>query len=269
MKSSLCFPALETTVRCRVAASASVRAGAETIGQWRKQPLVVGAQAMPPSFLKHAEDQTIAALKAVLAAMAKEGWQERSFADWGVVAAPCFFGRVSNAASIERYRQEGAWGVSPHLIPHHSFHGLSGTISQALKIYGPNFGIGGGPASGADALLIAAAMMADGRLPGLWVIWSGHETEWLPAPDSCSPAPICQAVALALTDAAVGVAGWHLAIGQVRSRSQEESPLHLCPEFQLAMLADELAAPSGGKWRLSDTTWAEFEMTLPRREGPP
>ena len=114
------------------------------------------------------------------AALEQQGWQTRSFAAWGVIAAPNFFGRVSNAQSIQRFQAEGAWGVSPHLIPHQSLHGLAGTLSQALKIHGPNFGVSGAPNAGLDALLIAAAMLADGSLPGLWVVLTGHESELIP-----------------------------------------------------------------------------------------
>src|ERR1700686_4107846 len=171
--SSLCPPALETTVRYQVAASAMLRGDSDAIAQWRKQPVVVGADRLPISFLKHSQDQTVVGLMGVLNAVAQQGWQERSFADWSVIAAPDLFGRVALAQTLQRFLQEGAWGVSPQSIPHQSLHAPSGTISQALKIYGPNFGVSGGPNAGPDAFLIAAAMMFDRGLPGLWVVLSG------------------------------------------------------------------------------------------------
>jgi hypothetical protein len=184
---------------CRILALAAQRASAETIAGWRRQPLVIGGETMPVSFLKHAEDQTIIALKTLLGAIAQEGWVERSFGDWGVVAAPTFFGRQSIVQSFERYAQEGAWGISPNLIPHHSLHGLSGTISQALKIYGPNFGIGGGTDPSTEALLLATALLADGQLPGLWLVLTGHDSELMP---HSSPVPTFRAVVLALAPTA-------------------------------------------------------------------
>ena len=271
MKATLNLPALETTVRCRVAAHAALRASAETIAVWRKQPIVVGAEKMPVSFLKHAEDQTILALRTILAALEAQGWQERSFADWGVIAAPNLFGRVSTALTIQRYKQEGAWGVSPHLIPHQSLHGMSGTISQALKINGPNFGVGGGPNASPDAFLLAAALLADGQLPGLWVVLTGYETEWIPAANESIPAPMCEAVALALTPTEKGCAGLHLAIGQLRPDAERAFSLAHLPEFQLGLLAAELAASAiapGGTWRLSRTNWVELETILLDREVP-
>src|SRR5438309_905524 len=65
-----------------------------------------------------------------------------------------------------------------------------------------------------DAFLIAAAMMMDRRRPGLWRVLTGYESEWIPSADGCNPpAPMCQAVALALTPADADAAGLHLSIG--------------------------------------------------------
>ena len=226
----------------------------------RKQPVSIGAQKMPISFLKHAEDQTVLALMTVLRALEQEGWQGRSFSDWGVVAAPNLFGRVSIAQTIQRYQQEGAWGVSPHLIPHQSLHAMSGTISQALKIYGPNFGMGGAGNSGPDAFLIAGAMMMDGLLPGLWFVLAGYETEWIPAADGAPvPAPVCQAIALALTPSDADTTGLHLSLGQARTGSEIDPAV---PEFQLGLMAEDWqqqGALPQGRWRLSDRHWVEFE----------
>ena len=208
----------------------------------------------------------------ILAAMEQAEWRERSFADWGVVAAPNLFGRVNIAFSIQRFGEEGAWGISPQLIPHQSLHGMSGTISQGLKIHGPNFGVCGAASSELDAFLITAAMLADGRLPGLWVVLTGYESEWIPAADGRpTPAPLCRAVALALTPADSLAAGLHLAIGQVRADAERAYSLEHLPEFQLGLLAEELAAGAiapGGRWRLAETNWVELETVLLDREVP-
>jgi hypothetical protein len=292
LESSLFLPALETTVRCRVAACAALRGDAETIAQWRKQPVVIGAEKMPISFLKHSEDQTILALKTVLHAIELHGRSDWSFADWGVIAAPNLFGRVSIAQTIQRYQQEGAWGVSPHLIPHQSLHAMSGTISQALKIYGPNFGISGGPNAGPDAFLIAGAMMVDGQLPGMWLVLTGYQSEWIPALDGRpTTAPMCQAVALALIPGEPNAAGLHLSLGQVRTDAANDlgvsfttggmtlkhkpdtcAALADMPEFQLGLLVEELSAPTGiatGRWRLADAHWLELDLVILEPEGRP
>jgi hypothetical protein len=250
-----------------------LRAAPEAIAQWRRQPIVVGSEKMPVSFLKHAEDQTVVAMRTVLAALEQQGWQARSFTDWGVIAAPSFFGRVCSARSFQRFQVDGAWGASPHLIPHQSLHGLSGTLSQALKIHGPNFGVSGAPNAGPDAFLIAAAMLADGALPGLWVVLTGHDAETIPdRAAETQPASNCHAVALALTPASSRCAGSHLSIGQVGPAARLDAPLTLWPEFHLNLLVDEFAARPHmpcGKWRLADTHWLELETLLSDAEAPP
>jgi hypothetical protein len=267
LKALLTSPALHTTVRCRVAAHELLRGSAEAIAQWRRQSITLGTQKLPASFLKHAEDQTVAAVTAVVHALERQGWSDRSFAGWGVIAAPNLCGRITNAQAIERFRSEGAWGISPHLIPHQSLHAMSGTISQALQIHGPNFGVSGGPNASLDAFLIAAAMLSDGSLPGLWLLLTGYESEWVPvAGGPQSPAPNCIACALALTPIEPGGAGLHLAIGQAASATD----MAIFPEFQLGLFAEEWvnAAPTPGpKWRLSDNFWLEFDSVLPGAEG--
>jgi len=207
------------------------------------------------SFLKHSEDQTVLALHAVLTTIADAGWQHQSFVDWGVVAAPNFFGRISIARTAERFQTEGAWGISPHLIPHQSLHAVSGTISQALQIHGPNFGVGGGPNSGADAFLLAATLLADGGPPGLWLILSGYEAELVPVPVNATPAPHCHGVALALTAAGENTDGRFLSIHHARP---SVSPSALYPDFHLASFAEDLTS-GAGHWRLSDSHWLELD----------
>jgi hypothetical protein len=266
-----------------------VRCDGSAIAQWRKQPVWAGGQKIPASFLKHAEDQTVLALMTVLQAIELHGYYDYSFADWGVIAAPNLFGRITMAQTIQRYQEEGAWGVSPHLIPHQSLHAMSGTISQALKIYGPNFGVGGGPNDGSETFLVAAAMLTDHQLPGLWVVLTGYESEWIPSPDGRpTPAPICQCVALALIRGDAKAAGLHLSVGQSRlglhAHSQtlvghEDPGLAHLSELHLGLLAEELSIseprPTGSgpttpkrcRWRLADGHWLELEAGIRGPEG--
>jgi hypothetical protein len=194
------FPSRSCAVCCDVAAAAAVRVGVESLPELRKQPGPVHAQPLPASFLKHADEQTVVGLAAVYKAVHASGLQSTCFDDWGVVAAPRFFGRPAMAAALVRFQAEGAWGVSPHLIPHRSLHSMSGTVSQALKIHGPNFGVGGGPGAAAEALLAAAAMLEGQKLPGVWVVLSCLDPEQ--APDETgrlAPGIRCVGLALALT----------------------------------------------------------------------
>jgi hypothetical protein len=256
----LSSPTTPAVIRCHVATAAAVRANSETLAQWRRQPPPIAGQPLPASFLKHSEEQTIAAVAAVHEALSRRGWSGRSFADWGVVAAPNFFGRGGTALTIQRFSQEGAWGVSPHLIPHQSLHAVSGTISQLLKIHGPNFGIGGGPQACHDAFLIAAALLAEGAVPGLWLLFSGYEREWLPVENtkSVEPArpPLCEAAALALVPAADAADGLFLKIGPDATRTGLD-------EFTLSALAQALmrdGGPATAAWRMPGAGWCELDV---------
>jgi hypothetical protein len=187
-----------SAVGCDVVAFGTARATADTLPALRHQPGPPLGEPLPASFLKHADEQTVVALAAALQAIHRHGLTATSFTDWGVLAAPRFLGREALAGALQRFATEGAWGISPHVIPHHSLHSLSGTISQALKIHGPNFGVGGGPDSAAEGLLTAAALLARDRLPGVWVVWSGWDPEPTPGRNGHLAPPTVCAAALAL-----------------------------------------------------------------------
>jgi hypothetical protein len=184
-----------------------VQVGVAQLAVLRRQPGPGVGTTLPVNFLKHADDQSVAALAAVLQTIEQSGLGQTRFTDWGVVSAPCFLGRATLVQAWQRMQVEGAWGVSPHFIPHRTQHAVSGTISQALKIHGPNFGAGGGPSSMLEALLAAAALLESSKLPGAWVILSGWEPELIPDVEGNPTAPCdCKAVALALVPAQPA---WH------------------------------------------------------------
>lgn len=182
----------KTTVACGLAALGRLRVPIEALAELRRRPGPAPAS-FPPSFLKHSEEQTVYGLAAVYHAINDFGLDPASFRDWGVLAAPRFLARTTIGANMTRFAQEGAWGVSPHVIPHRSLHSLSGSISQALKIQGPNFGIGGGPNAPGELLLNALALLEGQRLPGLWVV----ATEFQPDP-APQPAPGSMVLGLAM-----------------------------------------------------------------------
>lgn len=261
-----CPPMLEAAVCCRVAAHAAFRADAEEVARLRRDPCPAGMAALSSALHKHAEDQTALALTAVLRAAASRGWSGDGFAEWGVVAAPQFFGRHGIAQTIQRFAQEGAWGISPHLIPHQSLHAVSGTISQVLKIHGPNFGAGGGPESTSDALLLAAALLAEGVVPGVWLVLTGYEAEWVPVMNG-QPAPrmpTALAVALALVADRSELSGLTLRIGPTEVEDEEA-----LPPFHLADLVDALTDETESRaprWRLAANGRAEL-IRAPGLEG--
>jgi hypothetical protein len=183
-------------------ASGTLQAGLETIAALRRQP---GGPNLPPTLLKHSDEQTVVGLAAVLRATTSEGLRAEDFRLWGVVAAPCHLGRRAVADTFARVADLGSRGASPMVIPHRSLHSVSGTISQALGINGPNIGVGGGPGNLAEGLLTALTLLDEGCLPGLWLVL----TQWRPEPPlgGEDASAICHALALALTPAAAGRSG--------------------------------------------------------------
>jgi hypothetical protein len=216
-----------------------LRVPLESLPELRRQPGPAPREPLPPAFLKHADEQTVAGLSAVLRAI-EAGGLRGSFRAWGVLAAPRFLGRSAMAVALQRFVAEGAWGVSPHMIPHRSLHSVSGTVSQALKAHGPNFGVGGGPGGEAEGLLAAAALLHGQRLPGVWLVLTRLAPE---APLSAAGAPppgtCCEAVALALRPACADWAGPRLRL--------KVGPAAPGPPFGLEVLADMLRRLGAGE----------------------
>jgi hypothetical protein len=239
-------------------------------------------QPLPAAFLKHADEQTVVALAAVFRAVHHFDLAQTCFHHWGVIAASCFLGRATLAVALQRFTLEGAWGVSPHLIPHRSLHSVSGTISQALQVHGPNFGVGGGPGSTSEALLVAGALLARDRLPGLWVVLTGWDAEPVldlrggPSANGHKTAKACAALALALAADQPGRPGPRLHVGagasdRPPSRNSAAAPGRA--SFNLEALAQVLASPvplnpashAGGEdgvpvaWSLDCGGWVKLE----------
>jgi hypothetical protein len=247
-----------TDVRCRVAGFAACRLPLSQLPSLRQQ---IGPLQNPPlaaSFFKNADEQTVAAMAALGQAIRDHGLEPVSFKDWGVIAAPRFLGRVAMAGALTRFAAEGAWGISPHLIPHRSLHSLSGTISQALKIHGPNYGAGGGPDGADEALLVASALVADGQLPGVWLVLTGFDPELVPvdplADNAAPPETECVAVALALRPAQAEDGGPCLVVGPGPA-ADGTVPFSL--ENLAAALGDRVPA---ARWALRCGGWAAWEL---------
>jgi hypothetical protein len=261
---NLSAPPSGSAVGCGVVAFGTARATADALPALRQKPGPPLDEPLPASFLKHADAQTVVALAAVLQAIHRHGLTASRFTDWGVLAAPRFLGREALAAALQRFASEGAWGISPHVIPHHSLHSLSGTLSQALQIHGPNFGVGGGPDGAAEGLLTAAALLVGDQLPGVWVIWSGWEPEPTPGRNGHAVPPVVCAAALALVAAVPDWEGPRLRISL--DSSADHAPYRngrsgACSAFSLesllATLADPGAAPA--VWHLDGGGWVEWQ----------
>jgi hypothetical protein len=240
------------TVRLNVAGWAACRFHIDQLPNLRQQPGPVQGSPLSASFLKHTDEQTVAGLAAVLQAIDEHQLKDIDFSRWGVVAAPRFLGRTALALALARFTAEGAWGVSPHLIPHRSLHSISGTISQALKIHGPNYGVGGGSDGAAEALLAGSALLEDSELPGLWVVLTGFDPELVPADPgetrSVQTNTDCLAVALALVPAKPQETGTVLTVAGANSGPQDNRSL---PSFSLESFFKTLSSGAqSGQWRL-------------------
>ena len=249
-----------TTVTCPITGIGTLRADADKLTKLRREPGARAGKPFSPAFLKHSDDQTVAAVAVLAQTIADLGWDNRSFHDWGVVAAPTLFGRFGNEAALRRFISEGAWGISPHMIPHHSLHAVAGTVSQAWEIHGPNFGISGGPGATSEAFLVAATMASENNLPGLWLVLTGFDPEYIPEKGTGKPiqTTTCLAAALALTPDNLGD---DLSCLHVGCDSQDaDEPTR--SDFSLRALVNHLerkVTDGCRRWKLPGGCWLEFD----------
>jgi hypothetical protein len=138
--------------------------------------------------LKQADEQNLCALLALKQALQQSGLSADQCANWGLVAVPRSPCRRRVSKALARFREQGAWCVSPHLIPHASLHCASGLFSQALRLYGPNIGAGGVSRTESEGVWAAISLLEGEQLPGVWLILTGWETETLSADVRCQAA---------------------------------------------------------------------------------
>ena len=175
------------------------------IAAYRRRPGILpsGWSGIQASTLRYSDEQTIGAVAALVTAVGQlDGSSPASFERWGVVAASRFLGRSNLLAAMNRFRAEGVWGVSPHLIPHFALHSPAGTLSLAFGIHGPNLGTGGGRFCMTDGVLTALSWLSSGIVPGVWLVATGWVPE-LSLEDDAQPREDvqCEALALALVPA--------------------------------------------------------------------
>lgn len=155
-------------------------------------------QPLPHAFVRHADEQTLAGLAAVLQTWRQLPQPLPLAEQWGVLAAPEYFGKEATLAALQRYRAEGPSAISPHLIPNHCLHSLAGSISVLLGLHGPNYGVGGGPGQFAELLLAGILETVQQPVPGFWLV----ATAWRMVPSelglSAQSVPVCLALALAV-----------------------------------------------------------------------
>ncbi len=204
----------------------------------RPGPIPERWERVPPTLLRYSDEQTIAGVAAVFTALDEGGLEPEQFAAWGVVAASRFLGRANLAQALRSFAEEGVWGTSPHLIPHFALHSLSGSISLALGLHGPNLGVGGGLHATAEGFLTALTWLEAGIVPGVWLVLTGWVPELVPAPrtDAAPSEGECRALALALVAAGTPGDG-PLPLVRIVTRA---APRGVLPVPDLARLARKL-----------------------------
>lgn len=157
--------------------------------------------------MRHMEDQTVAAMEAVRQARAMN--PQLTFENWAVLACPVLPGRATFRENLKRYAEEGAFAISPQVIPQCSLHSLPGQLSIILGAHGPNLGVGGWPGTEDQVWSTAWAIQKAVEPEGLWLIWTCQESDLPDAPDSSR----IKALALALRRPDSGTAlDWRVAL---------------------------------------------------------
>lgn len=238
------IPEQARAVECDVAAHARVAVPLGAVAELRKQPGPPPAPPLPANFLKHLDEQTVAGLAAVRHAVRDNGLDGTDFTRWAVLGAPRFPGRPQMIPSVQRFLAEGAWGVSPHMVPHRSLHSLSGTVSQVLKIHGANYGVGGGNSAADEVVFAALALLERRQNPGVWVVVTALEPEGvLDADGNGPPDKRVRALALALVRPRAGWRGLRL-----RLEMDHVAPAEPYPDyFRLWAMLEEVGPREAGR----------------------
>lgn len=229
-------------VECDLVASATAAVSAAQVPHLREPILAAFSERLSNALLKQADDQSLLALAAFGDLLGRQPTYRAGPVAWGLVAAPRTPGRKRVADALPKFKEAGAWSVSPHIIPHSTLHSLSGLLSQALGLYGPNIGTGGLPGSEGEALTIAAAWLAAEDLPGVWVVLTGWERETM-----VDAAATCQAVVLGLAPARAAHGAFPRLI-----ISPDDNLVARLPRFNLEGLRAALESSGPGSWRLGE-----------------
>ena len=181
------LPAGRCAVDLAIVAKGGASLTAAQLAAIRQHSLDRFPNPLRPQFLKHSDEQTLAALVALSAAIETYGLT-RDFHDWAIVSSTRYLGRAAFAAVIDKYRIDGPWGVSVQVIPHTAPHALAGTISLALGSHGPSIGAGAARGEESQALLAAATLLQTPTVSGAWILLTGWSAEQEAAPTRCTAA---------------------------------------------------------------------------------
>jgi hypothetical protein len=191
---------------CRIEGHALVECRLSGMVELRGRAAPAGAPALPPRFLRHADEHTVVGLHAVLEALAA-GLPQADVSRHAVVAAACQPGRLAAARTLAQLPSGGAVTVSPHVVPQCSLHSVAGAVSVALGMHGPHLGVGGGPDALAEGLFAAATLLDHGApdCTAAWLVATDWDEEpTLDLAGSPQADPVCRALAVQLVPAAAG-----------------------------------------------------------------
>jgi hypothetical protein len=261
---------------CGVAAHALVEATLADLPRLREAAAPPGSGPLPQRFLRHADEQTVVGMRAVLEAIAAHGAGRRAgtstdaahdFSAYGVVSAACQPGRIAAAHSFAMFGSGGPVTVSPHIVPQCSLHSIAGAVSVALGMHGPHIGTSGGPEALGEGLLASLTLLhtcsaVTQHTPGIWFVataWDGEpalDREGRPQERTFDP-PICVAVAAALTASTSAPAAatrdrlvLRVAPGRVAARQSQKAarPADDIRRFAAALAACDASADAAMRW---------------------
>jgi len=143
----------------------------------RKEPFTCFPRALSPQLLRHSDEQTIVALVALSEAMHSFAPTRSDYGDWAIVSSSRNLGQSAFAGVMNKYRDDGPWGVSVQVIPNCTAHAVAGTISLALASHGPCIGVGSNPGREVEALYSIASILRRPNWTGGWIVFSGWSPE--------------------------------------------------------------------------------------------
>jgi hypothetical protein len=189
-----CFAPLKLSI----IAGGTARLTFPELAKRRKELMDDLPKSLSLQFLRHSDEQTLTSLLAISEAIRSANMARNDFHDWAIVSSSRNLGRSAFAAAVDKYRDEGPWGVSVHVIPHCTAHSVAGTISLALESHGPC--IGAGLENDSDALLAAACILQRPNWFGAWVVFSAWSPELaIDATGRPNSESMCLAAAIAVT----------------------------------------------------------------------
>jgi len=214
-------------------------------------PRLRSSPGMPSNVLRYADAQAIVGVAAVVQATQAGGWSKDSiWGEWGVVAAPRYFGRLSAVTVIDRHGRRGPVAVSPLVAPHMSLHSVAGCVSLALNSHGPVSGLGGGIDALSDGFLGGLSLLSTDSVAGVWVVLTAFDPE--PRAEN-DPDAVCHGAALALAPPTRFLAEKDPAAGSLRLERGIPPSVFVAElgEFIENDRTPDLACALVGRWRLT------------------